>query len=150
MSTRYLILLCKLYQSGKSLVSLVEDDRILFRRFSRVQQLNLHLWSFPPGNGFRWRDIFACSLLPIRDHGCCPDQYENTKSLCHRFLLLMTCKRCAKYLSARSAMQATLQFTARQGSVIFSWRRVGQLAGMALGNSDRMSRGLTDCPHLDT
>ena len=37
MRTRYVILLCKLQQSGKSLVSLVENHRILLRRFSRVQ-----------------------------------------------------------------------------------------------------------------
>src|ERR1700693_6212944 len=40
------VLLRKLQESGKSFVSLVEDDRILFGRFSRVQQLNLHLGCF--------------------------------------------------------------------------------------------------------
>jgi hypothetical protein len=37
MRTRNVILVSKLQQSGKSLVSLVEDDRILFRRFSTVE-----------------------------------------------------------------------------------------------------------------
>src|SRR5271170_732308 len=36
MRTRNVILLSKLQQSGKSLVSLVEDNGILFRRFPRV------------------------------------------------------------------------------------------------------------------
>src|ERR1700751_2792348 len=40
MRARNVILLSKPQLSGKSLVSLVEDHRILFRRFSRVQQLN--------------------------------------------------------------------------------------------------------------
>src|SRR5271169_6204661 len=53
MSTRNLILFRKLQQSAKSLVSLIENDCILLRRFSWVQQLNLHLGSFTPRNGFR-------------------------------------------------------------------------------------------------
>src|SRR6478609_10214584 len=47
------ILLRKLQQSGKRLVSLVEDDRILFCWSSRVQQLNLHPRSFPLRTGIR-------------------------------------------------------------------------------------------------
>src|SRR6266404_6088123 len=43
------ILLCKLEQSGKRLVSLVEDNGVLFRWFSRVQQLNFHPGSFAFG-----------------------------------------------------------------------------------------------------
>src|SRR6266536_4314889 len=43
------ILLRKLEQSGKRLVSLVEDNGVLFRWFSRIQQLNLHPGSFPFG-----------------------------------------------------------------------------------------------------
>src|SRR5271166_2967088 len=46
MRTRDVILLRELQQPGESLVSLVEDDRILLRLFSRVQQLNLHLRGF--------------------------------------------------------------------------------------------------------
>src|SRR5580700_3330436 len=41
MRARDVILLSKLLQPGKSLVSLVENHRILFRRFSRIQQLHL-------------------------------------------------------------------------------------------------------------
>src|SRR4029077_12321680 len=40
------VLLRKLQQSGKRLVALVEDNGVLFRLFSRVQQLNLHSGSF--------------------------------------------------------------------------------------------------------
>ena len=65
MRTRNVILVRKLQQSGKSLVSLVEDNRILFRRLSRVQQLNLHLGGFARRNGFRWRGIFDRRLLRI-------------------------------------------------------------------------------------
>ena len=36
MCTRDAILLSELQQSGKSFISLLEDDRILFRRFTRV------------------------------------------------------------------------------------------------------------------
>src|SRR5258705_4291771 len=67
MRTRNVILLRKLKQSGKSLVSLVKDDRILFRRFSMVQQLNLHPWSFTLWDSFRRcyiRRAFLLSFLP--------------------------------------------------------------------------------------
>src|ERR1700730_1016075 len=53
MRTPNLILLGKLQQSGKSLVSLVEDDHILFRRFARIQQANPHLGCLTSWNGFR-------------------------------------------------------------------------------------------------
>src|SRR5258705_8326944 len=65
MGTGNVILLRKLQQSGKRLVSLVEDNRILFRLFSRVQQLNLHPGSFAFLTGIRWRYIFACRALRI-------------------------------------------------------------------------------------
>src|ERR1700739_1687513 len=65
MRTRNVILLSKLQQSGKSLVSLVEDDRILFRRFFSAQQLNQHLGRFAPRNGFRRGDVFASLFLRI-------------------------------------------------------------------------------------
>src|SRR5206468_3121262 len=61
------ILLCKLEHSGKRLVSLVEDNGVLFRWFSRVQQLNLHPGSFAFRTGIRWRYIFAILVLRI---GC--------------------------------------------------------------------------------
>src|ERR1035437_3124296 len=93
MSTRNLILLRKLQQSGKRLVSLIEDDRILLRRFSWVQQLNLHLGSFTPWNGFRRRDEFPCRLLRIPNYACDPNQHQNTKSPRHRFLRQMTCRK---------------------------------------------------------
>lgn len=51
--THNLILVRELQQPGKSFVSLVEDNCILFRAFSRVQQLDLHLGSCAPRNGFR-------------------------------------------------------------------------------------------------
>src|SRR5438105_12806874 len=54
MGTGNVILLRKLEQSGKRLVSLVENNRILFRGFSGVQQLNLHPGSFPLRTGI-WR-----------------------------------------------------------------------------------------------
>src|SRR5437899_1532325 len=63
MRTRYVILLRKIQQSGKGLVSLTEDDCILSRLFSWAQQLNLHARSSAPWNGFGRRDIFACLLL---------------------------------------------------------------------------------------
>src|SRR6266446_4264625 len=47
MSAGNVILLRKLQQSGKRLISLVEDNRISFCWLSRVQQLNLHPRSFP-------------------------------------------------------------------------------------------------------
>src|SRR5438093_9292627 len=53
------ILLRKLEHSGKRLVSLVENNGVLFRWFSRVQQLNLHPGSFAFRTGIRWRYIFA-------------------------------------------------------------------------------------------
>src|SRR6267143_952424 len=59
MGTGNVVLLRKLQQSGKRLVSLVEDNRILLRRFSLVQQLNLHLRSFAFRTGIRWRYIFS-------------------------------------------------------------------------------------------
>src|SRR5579862_765539 len=43
MCTRNVIFLSKFQQSGKSIVSPVEDNRVLFRRVPGVQQLNLHL-----------------------------------------------------------------------------------------------------------
>src|SRR6266850_3658288 len=55
MRTRNVILLRKFQQSGKSLVSLTEDDRIFFRPFSMAQQLNLHPGSSAPWNGLRRR-----------------------------------------------------------------------------------------------
>src|ERR1700728_28708 len=103
MSTRNLILFRELHQSGKSLVSLVENDRILFRRFSWVQQLNLHTGSFASRNGFRRRNIFAHRLLRISDHGCDPDQYQNTKKVSHRHVLLITSNKCAPVFSDISA-----------------------------------------------
>src|SRR6266403_3207854 len=60
MRTGNLILLCKFLQSGESLVSLVEDDRVFSRLFATVQQLNLHPRSFSLWAGFRRRDIVAC------------------------------------------------------------------------------------------
>src|SRR6266849_6980991 len=59
MRTSNVILLRKLQQSGKSLVSLVEDDRILFGRFSIVEQLNLHSGSLAFRAGTRGRYVFA-------------------------------------------------------------------------------------------
>ncbi len=76
MRTRNVILLRKRQQSGKSLVSLVEDNRILFRPFSRVQLLNLHLGSFAPRNGFRRRYIGVCRILRMRHRGGDPNQYQ--------------------------------------------------------------------------
>ena len=58
------ILFRKLQQSGKRLVSLVEDNRVLFRRFSRVKQFDLHLGSFTPWDRLLRRDMFAT------DHFC--------------------------------------------------------------------------------
>src|ERR1017187_11017787 len=46
-------------------------------------------------------------------------------------------------------MNATLQFTARPGGSYFPRHELGGKLGMALGNSDRMSCGLTHCPHVD-
>src|SRR5580700_403662 len=89
--TRNMILLSKLQESGKSLVSLVEDDRILFRRFSRVQQLNLHLGRFAPGSGFRRADIIAVLLLRIPHQAGYPNQYQYATQSCyfdHSFALL--------------------------------------------------------------
>src|SRR5207302_9118323 len=57
------ILLRKLEQSGKRLVSLVEDNGVLFRWFSRVQQLNLHPGSFAFRTGIRRRYVFAILVL---------------------------------------------------------------------------------------
>src|SRR5277367_1367312 len=51
MRARNVILLGKLRQSGKGLVSLVEDDLVLFGRLFRVQQSNLHLGRLAPWNG---------------------------------------------------------------------------------------------------
>src|SRR5882762_2277092 len=82
MRTANVILLGKIQQSGESLVSLVKDDGILFRRFSRVQQLNLHLGRSAPWNGFRRRDMIAFLLLRICHHGGHADQQQyRTKSL---------------------------------------------------------------------
>src|SRR5216683_888592 len=63
MRTGNVILLCKVLQSGKGLVSLTEDDRILLCLFSLAQQLNLHPRSCASCNGLRWRHIFACPRL---------------------------------------------------------------------------------------
>src|SRR5258705_13977050 len=63
MGTRNVILLRKLQHSGKRLVSVVEDNRILFRRFSQVEQLNLHSWSFAFRTSVRRRYIFSCLVL---------------------------------------------------------------------------------------
>src|SRR6266480_5100817 len=57
MGTGNVILLRKLQQSGKRLVSLVEDNGVLFRWFSRVQQLNLHPGSFAFRTGIRRRYV---------------------------------------------------------------------------------------------
>src|SRR5439155_21629960 len=74
MRTRNVILLCKLQQSGKSLVSLVEDNRILFRRFSIVQQLNLHPGSFALRASVRRCYVFAGRLLRMSSCGGEPNQ----------------------------------------------------------------------------
>src|SRR5260370_38862067 len=49
--TRNVILLRDFLKSGKGLVSLVQDDRILLCLFAMVQQLNLHLGRLACGNG---------------------------------------------------------------------------------------------------
>src|SRR5208337_4582141 len=74
MRTRNVILLRKVQQSGKSLVSLGEDDRIFTRMFSMAQQLNLHTRSTALWNGLRRRDIFTCRLLRMPCHGSDPNQ----------------------------------------------------------------------------
>src|SRR5437879_8459941 len=65
MRTDDVIVLRELQQSGKSLVSLVEDNRILFGRFSIVEQLNLHPWSFAFRAGVPRRYVFVCRVLGI-------------------------------------------------------------------------------------
>src|SRR5437660_548569 len=62
MGTGNVILLRKLEQSGKRLISLVEDNGVLFRWFSRVQQLDLHPRSFPLRTG---RDSFQHHVFLI-------------------------------------------------------------------------------------
>jgi len=57
--THNVILLGKLLQSGKGLVSLVKNDGILLRLFSTAEQLNLHPGSCTPWNGFRRSDIVS-------------------------------------------------------------------------------------------
>src|SRR5207302_11411378 len=59
------ILLRKLEQPGKRLVSLVEDNGVLFRWFSRVQQLNLHPGSFAFRTDIRRRYVFATLVLRV-------------------------------------------------------------------------------------
>jgi len=76
MRTRNVIPFRELQQSGERLVSLVEDDRILFRRFSRVKQFNLHLGSFTHWDGLRRRDIFACRLPRMPSRGGDPRQRQ--------------------------------------------------------------------------
>src|SRR2546422_3851065 len=74
MGARNVMLLRKLEQPGKSLTSLVEDNRIMPCRFSRVEQLNLHPGSFAHRNGVRGRYVFACCLLRMPRRGDYPDQ----------------------------------------------------------------------------
>src|ERR1039458_5118444 len=150
MSTRYLILLRKLQQSGKSLVSLIEDDRILFRWFSRVQPLNLHLGSFAPRNGFRRRDIFAGRLLRMRNHACDPNQCQKKKSSCHRFSLTNDLQEVCQILPS-------LLVSARRFPIRRKVRKLHILSGMSwlriVEDSLRKTRmsvlRLTHCPHVD-
>src|SRR5260221_4821942 len=65
MGARNAILLGKLQQAGISLVSLVEDDRVLFCGLSGIQQLDLHSGRFALWNGFRRGDVVAWLLLRI-------------------------------------------------------------------------------------
>src|SRR5713226_5822932 len=74
--TRNVILLRKLLQSGKSLVALVKDDRILLRLFSTTKQLNLHPGGCAPWNGFRRSDIVPCRLLRMPQHCGDPDPQQ--------------------------------------------------------------------------
>src|SRR6201987_2420417 len=109
MRTRNVILLSKPQQSGKSLVSLVEDHRILFRRFSRVQQLNQHLGCFARRNGFRRGDVFASLLLRLRYQAGHPNQYQYaTQSLYpdHSLSLLMFHNPCKWPFSLSLAAKA--------------------------------------------
>jgi hypothetical protein len=76
MCARNVILLRKLQQSGKSLVSLVKDDSILFRWLSCVQQLNLYLGRFARRNGFRRGDLFASLILGIPHQARDPNEHQ--------------------------------------------------------------------------
>ena len=91
MRAGHVILLRKLLQPGINFVALVEDDGILFRRLSRIQQLHLHLGSFARRNGFRRLHILACRILRTHYHGGDPNQYQcNAQSFYfdHRYALL--------------------------------------------------------------
>src|ERR1019366_9381696 len=150
MSTRYLILLRKLQQSGNSLVSLIEDDRILFRWFSRVQPLNLHLGSFAPRNGFRRRDIFAGRLLRMRNHACGPINARRKRVLVMVFSSLMNCKKCAKCFPS-------MFVNARRFPILYKVRKLHIFSGMSwlriVEGGLRQTRTsvlrLTHCPHVD-
>src|SRR5262249_49326378 len=65
MCARNVILLREFLQSGKGLVSMVEDDRILLCLITPGQQLKLHLGSFALRTGLRRRDIVSCGLLCV-------------------------------------------------------------------------------------
>src|ERR1700733_7755272 len=70
------IFLSKLLQPGINLVALVEDDGILFRRFTRFQPSHLHLWRFARRNGFRRLHVFAGGILRTHNRGGDPNQYQ--------------------------------------------------------------------------
>jgi hypothetical protein len=66
-------------------------------------------WELCPSERLATGDIFACLLLRIPHHGCDPNQYQNTKSFCHRRLLVVTrCKQCAKWLPVPTAKRTPL------------------------------------------
>src|SRR5438105_13925170 len=105
--------------------------------------MNLHLRRFTFRDGLRRRDIFARRLLRIPKHACDPNQYQNAKCFRHRFLLLMTSKKGAKYLPATSTKTPCFPMPASKVASYFQQHELTGLSGMSLRSSDHVSCGLT-------